>query len=525
MSDIIDINQIRDAYDTVPYDSHSFPATSPDHLEAVAHLFGLPAPRVATSRVLELGCASGGNILPLALRYPESHVVGIDLSPVQIAAGRRAAAELGLKNIELHQGDLGEIAPTLGVFDYIICHGVYSWVPPDVQEAILRVCRENLAPDGIAHVSYNCYPGWKAKEVIRDAMILRGRHAGSKDRPLAYARGMIDFLAGVTDPNSLMGRIVAEQSGTLNSFHESYLQHEFLELYNSPCYFGDFVAAAEKAGLAYLGDAEPSTMFVANFGASVAAPLLKECGDSQVRLEQYLDFVSNRTFRQTLLVHADRAGDISYRLDGERLRALHVAAFLPPRGDAVLDDAPRPYGPPGSRPLILPQRSLKAAAAALTAAWPGTLDFRSLMAAVEAALPEGMPAEAEAEVTDLIELLVMQDRGKVRLSPVAKPGPTLAVPEMWRRYAACMAEAGIARVTNAWHESIVLDVVERCLMPHLDGTQEDGELIDRLVECVATGDLSFRLADRMASDPGDIRRCAKEHLDRVKAQFSRRFVF
>jgi len=523
MSDVID--QIRDAYDTVPYDSHSFPTTSPDHLQTVAHLFGLSAPKVATSRVLELGCASGGNILPLALRYPESRVVGIDLSPVQIEAGRKAAAELGLDNIELHQGDLGEIAPTLGTFDYIICHGVYSWVPPEVQEAILRVCRENLAPDGVAFVSYNCYPGWKAKEVVRDAMILRSRHAGSKDRPLAYARGMIDFLSGVTDPNSLMGRIVAEQSGTLKSFHESYLQHEFLELYNAPCYFGDFVSAAETAGLAYLGDAVPSSMFVANFGASVAAPLLKECGDSQVRLEQYLDFVSNRTFRQTLLVHADRAGDISYRLDGERLRALHVAAFLPPQGEAVLDDAPRPYGPAGSRPLILPQRSLKAAAAALTAAWPGTLDFRSLMAAVEAALPGEMPAEAEAEVTDLIELLVMQDRGKVRLSPVAKPEPAYAVPEAWRRYAACTEKAGMARIANAWHESVVLDVVERCLVPHLDGTREDEELIDRLVDCVATGALSFRLADRMATGPDEIRRCAREHLDRVKAGFPQRFVF
>jgi SAM-dependent methyltransferase len=523
MTDIID--QIRDAYDTVPYDSHSFPTTSPDHLQTVAHLFGLSAPRVATSRVLELGCASGGNILPLALRYPESHVVGIDLSPVQIDAGRKAAAELGLDNIELHQGDLSEIAPTLGVFDYIICHGVYSWVPPEVQEAILRVCRENLAPDGVAFVSYNCYPGWKAKEVVRDAMILRGRHAGSKDQPLAYARGMIDFLSSVAAPDSLMGRIVAEQSGTLKSFHESYLQHEFLELYNSPCYFQDFIAAAEKERLSYLGDAVPASMFVANFGASVAGPLLQECGDSQVRLEQYLDFVSNRTFRQTLLVHADRAGDMSYRLDGERLRALHVAAFLPPRGDAVLDDEPRVYGPAGHPPLALPQRSLKAAAAALTAAWPGTLDFRSLMAAVEAAFPGEMPAEAEAEVTDLVELLVMKDRGKVRLTPVAKPGPALAVPEAWRRYAACTAKAGTARIANAWHESVVLDPVERCLIAHLDGTQDEEDLIERLVDCVATGDLSFKLADRMASGPDEIRRCAKEHLDRVRAQFPQRFVF
>ena len=136
-----------------------------------------------------------------------------------------------------------------------------------------------------------------------------------------------------------------------------------------------------------------------------------------------------------------------------------------------------------------------------------------------------MPAEAEAEVTDLVELLVMQDRGKVRLSPVAKPEPAYAVPEAWRRYAACTEKMGMARIANAWHESVVLDVVERCLIAHLDGTQKDEELIERLVDCVATGDLSFKLADRMATDPDEIRRCAREHLDRVMARLPQRFVF
>lgn len=521
MSDIIE--QIRGAYDATPYESHPFPGTAPGHLEMVAHLFGLSAPKAATARVLELGCASGGNILPMAIRHPDSHVVGIDLSPVHIAQARAIVDELGLTNVELHQGDLGQIAPGLGTFDYIICHGVYSWVPPEVQAAILRVCRENLAPDGVAFVSYNSYPGWKAKEVVRDAMILRGRDERAKDQPLAYARGMIDFLAQVADPNSLMGRIMAEHGGALKSFQDYYLEHEFLEPCNSPCYLTDFVREAGKAGLGYLGDTEIASMFVANYGEAVSGPLLRECGDSQVRLEQYMDFVSNRAFRQSLLVHADRVPEIRYRLDHERAQKLHVAAFLPPQADPALDDTIQPYGPTNLAAVLLSQPAPKAAAAALTAAWPATLDFRSLMAAVKTALGGTLPADAEAQVTDLIELLVMRNRGKFRLAPVTRSGPDLVVPEVWRRYAACTAKTGKPRIASNWHETVLLDAVEQSLLPHLDGTQDDEALVNRLVEAVARDELSFRRDNWPVIDPDEIRRCAQEHLDRVRSNFPQRF--
>ncbi len=87
----------------------------------------------------------------------------------------------------------------------------------------------------------------------------------------------------------------------------SYLLHEFPGApCNAPCYFKEFVERAGTHGLAYLADAEPSTMFVQNYGEKVREPLLRECGSSQVMIEQYLDFLVNRTFRQTLLVRSKR---------------------------------------------------------------------------------------------------------------------------------------------------------------------------------------------------------------------------
>src|SRR5690606_28840927 len=116
-------------YDAVPYDSHPFPQTAVEHLQALAYLFGLDAPPPQQARVLELGCAAGGNLIPFAARHPESRALGVDLSSVQIGQGVQALAHTGLTNIELRALNITRIDASFGRFDYIICHGVYSWVP------------------------------------------------------------------------------------------------------------------------------------------------------------------------------------------------------------------------------------------------------------------------------------------------------------------------------------------------------------------------------------------------------------
>src|SRR5690606_25508201 len=143
------------SYDEIPYQSTAFHYTHPDRLAGVATLFGMSPPPVATCRVLELGCAEGGNLIPMALGLPEGRFVGIDLSPRQIDDGRKVVAELGLSNIDLRPLSILDVDESLGTFDYIICHGVYSWVPEPVREAILRIMDRNLAPEGVGYISYN----------------------------------------------------------------------------------------------------------------------------------------------------------------------------------------------------------------------------------------------------------------------------------------------------------------------------------------------------------------------------------
>ena len=116
-----------DTYDSVPYTSFAYAYTHPDLLCVLGRLFGLSPAPPKRCRVLELGCASGGNLIPMAELLPDSSFVGIDRSRVQIDRGRALVGELGLANIELSQGDIMRLdTQALGSFDYVICHGVFA---------------------------------------------------------------------------------------------------------------------------------------------------------------------------------------------------------------------------------------------------------------------------------------------------------------------------------------------------------------------------------------------------------------
>ncbi|RYF70526.1 MAG: methyltransferase domain-containing protein, partial [Comamonadaceae bacterium] len=465
---------ITSYYDTVPYDSHPFPQTAAEHLEALAWLFGLDATPPARARVLELGCAAGGNLIPFAARHPESTALGVDLSPVQVAQGAAAIGHARLSNIALRAFDIADIDDSFGEFDYIICHGVYSWVPPSVQDAILRVCSENLAPGGVAYISYNVYPGWKAREIVRDAMILRGGPRDAPDEKLSYARGMLEFLEQSARPDSVLKKTLEETMPIVRNANSSYLLHEFLEPCNAPCYFKEFVERAGAHGLAYLADAEPSTMFVQNYGEKVREPLLRECGGSQIMIEQYLDFLVNRTFRQTVLVKSARVGEIRYRLDPTRLRSLaYAGVFLPDDGSAIVLDGPeQPCTAIRNLKVTLRLPVHKAAAQVLDQNYPAAVLPELLVTEVSART--GEPRDAvEPYVMAMLEELLILGAVRVRRSPVDAAAQVAALPralDAVRHSPNLPLTTGPSAVAcNQWHEQVALSPLERCLLPLLDG--------------------------------------------------------
>jgi len=475
---------IADSYDEVPYHSIALPQTDPERLASLATLWGLTPASTGACRVLEIGCASGGNLLPLACRNPGSDYVGIDISPVQIRAGMARVEALQLDNVALHVRDVSN-CDDLGVFDYIICHGVYSWVPPEVQTAILTLCARALSARGLAYISYNTYPGWKFQEVVRDAMIFWSGDATSSAERLARGRGLVDFLAGAASEDSTVRKVMQERASTWKDERTDYLLHEYLEADNRPCYLRDFAARAAAAGLAYVGDAIPATMSWAGLKPDVTRAVRAECGHDRIKAEQILDFIVGRKFRQSMLTPASGGHALSFEPTVERLSPLHFGGPIQreaaDRGSGMASQA---YRSLGGRRFTLSSPAAIAAADAIGRAWPGTVAWSGLIDAVR----DGCPAHLQAqELTAFLAFAVECDVVRTRMTPVGRPRsatPDLVAPRHVRQMASFAARDASPAIANAWHDPVAIDEIELLLLPKLDGTRRADELVNVLLDAV-----------------------------------------
>src|SRR4029077_14812872 len=119
-----------------------------------------------------------------------------------IADGERVVFKTGLQNLSLRYASITDIDDTFGHFDYILCHGVFSWVPRPVQDGILEVCATHLSPSGVAYISYNTYPGWHMRGMIRDMMRYHAFRFETPLQKVEQARALLDFLAQSANKNA-----------------------------------------------------------------------------------------------------------------------------------------------------------------------------------------------------------------------------------------------------------------------------------------------------------------------------------
>jgi methyltransferase-like protein/SAM-dependent methyltransferase len=486
---------VRQSYDRVPYPSALQHHTHPDLLATLALLHGLEPARPDRCRLLELGCADGGNLIPMAIELPESRFTGIDLSPRQIESGRSQLAAWGLTNVDLRAMSIMDVGDDLGVFDSIICHGVFSWVAPEVQERILDVCRRHLAPQGVAYISYNTYPGWHLRRMVRDMVLFHTEGVADPEQQAARAFDLVRFLAGTT------GEATDAHALFLRSAHEHfeeyadrphYLMHEYLERTNAPLYFRDFAARAAEHGLQYICEAEPHEAEVDNLPAAIAEKLRGYTSDP-IGLQQYLDFVVNRAFRRTLLTHAGIPLDRTMRV--ERMRRLSASSAAKPVGKDVdtRPGVPAAFTNAQGKTFTSTHPVAKRVLEHLAAIWPRAASFE-----------EAAAAGGDAETTaDLLYALFWSGVSELHLVPPACTEVVSARPRaslLARRQAA----AGLL-VTNQRRRVLKLDdPFARFILLHLDGTNDRPRLVRLLDHEVAAGRLDVRVNDQPVRDPSRI---------------------
>ena len=311
-------------YSELGYKSMPFPYTTPATLEAYAALVGVSAPNPKTARVLELGATYGGNIISQALFNPDATFVGIELSQEQIEKGNEVIANAGLTNVSLIQSDIASIGSEIGTFDYIIAHGVYSWVDDGVKDALLRLIDEHLAEDGIAYVSYNTYPGWHTMEEVRQLMMFSNRDKAQFNHKEKVLHGKT--IGSIVGSQILKYDNLKERNskflGALRSVmqkDEYYVGHDHLEPNNDPVYFYQFNDHLGAHNLAYLCDADLTLSMVRSFDADIADTLDKLALNDHVAQEQYLDFMLDTTFRKSIICKAKHAESVTYDMGNPEL--------------------------------------------------------------------------------------------------------------------------------------------------------------------------------------------------------------
>jgi len=289
-------------YDEVPYPGRAFAQTHPDRLATMATLFGIDAVAPGASRVLELGCGDGGNLLPMALALPDSSFVGIDLAPGAIERARSIAEQLGLQNITFEQFGFDDYEPDTGAFDYVIAHGVYSWVDAPLRDRLLALVQRALSERGVAYVSYNAQPGHRTRQALRDMLAFALEGIDEPGERMAAARALLTETTALWPGGEGLETTIGGQARMLLGQGDALFFHDTLSTINHALYFHEFAAHAGEHGLQFLAEAEYGEMQIGALSQELQNRLLAT--DDVVQREQLLDFLRQRMFRQTLLCGA-----------------------------------------------------------------------------------------------------------------------------------------------------------------------------------------------------------------------------
>ena len=465
-------------YDTIRYPGRPYADTHPDRLAAFATFYGMrPAPP-DRCRVLEVGCGDGVNLVPMAYCLPASEFTGIDLADGAIEAARAFAGRVGLSNVTFETLDLTRFPASAGAFDYIIAHGVYSWIPAEVRDALIALIGRHLAPQGVAFVSYNTLPGSRQRQMMWDMLKF---HTGDLDDPqarMSEAQTLIRLVAhGSVQPDEYT-RPIVDEAKRMESRPPWLLFHDDLSPVNEPVYFHEFVDHAARHGLQFLAEAS----MVASSYSGIAAEARRVLATlDPITRQQYLDFIRCRRFRQSLLCRDEIPVDRNETPD--RIRSLAFTAarsvhFYPPEGatQTVTAEIAAAADDPDVALVNVVLEVVRAAA-------PRALPFAATIEQLRAR-PDLGPLLAACKADAESVLLAAVQTGVINPHLVAPP---LAFPPGDRPTASAVARAELESgdlVTSMWHQPVkVDDEITRRLLPLLDGTRDRGELL------VAVGDL------------------------------------
>lgn len=525
----VKLNTVNNTYDEVPYQSYPYAPSQPENLRTLGILFGMTPPAIETARVLELGCAEGGNLIPHALNYPKAKFLGVDFSKVQIDAGIKHIKALGLKNIELRHCSITDIDESFGKFDYIICHGVISWVPDFVRDKILEVSSKNLTPNGIAYISYNTLPGWNMIRTIRDMMLYHTKGYDNPIEKVSQSRLLLNFVKdSLEGKQTPYAEVLKREADLISQQGDNYLRHDHLEEDNKQFYFNEFMGEAAKHGLQYLADSSLSNMYIGNMPQSVAERL--QGLNDIIRTEQYMDFITNRRFRSTLLCHKDVALNRSLNINAVKQFALSFN-IIPEKPENEIDLHSNEtikffFENNKDNYISVETPALKASIYVFSEYINNPLSFDEVVEKATKKLKSSSMKEViEAELLNNLMNLVI--KGFVHLSLISgkKDKVKLDKPKLSKFALYQAVNTTNNWVTNLRHAGIAINNFDKFAMKYMDGTKSREDIVNALIEETKNGKIAINKEGKQVKNESEIRKELVSFLDNAIDKMSNKALF
>lgn len=243
----------------VPYTWRFFSFLSPLHINLAARLSGANTPDLdGHFTYCDIGCGNGVTPNTLAACYPRGEFLAIDLNAEHIANGHTLADKGGMTNIRFMETTFEDaLKQPLPKFDYMVVHGVYSWVSSEVRSDIRALVQRFLKEEGLLLISYNNMAGWSHHLPIREFLrVLSAGKEGDTGARIHAALRDLQRLAGEKvayferTPSSvkLLEHLLTQSPG--------YLAHEYLNESWQPQFFAEVIEEFEEIDMAFCGTAD-----------------------------------------------------------------------------------------------------------------------------------------------------------------------------------------------------------------------------------------------------------------------------
>jgi SAM-dependent methyltransferase len=365
--------RIPNPYDELPYRSLPIEWTAPERLALTSLLHGGPRSPLDNYRVLELGCADGANLLPLAYYRRHADFIGIDSANSQIALANSRKEALGLSNIEFIHTDFLTAAEYLsGQFDYIIAHGVFSWIPQDVRDAFLKLCAQRLRSGGLLYLNYNTYPGWNVRGMVREFLLAQtAGEANLKLRGQQAQEVAAKVVSSLTIGEHPYSQLMVSEFRFVCENHVSYVGHEYLAADNHPYWRSEFLTLMRQYDLEYVADADFN--YSSGRIPEELAPRLKHEQLMGRSIEDTIDLLCYRQLHSPILT---RGRFVRRKPGGEELGNLLVASCLAPCPSSETEHPM--FQHPSGYQVEVKDEAIRVALLQLEPIWPRGLPVGSL---------------------------------------------------------------------------------------------------------------------------------------------------